>query len=48
MKVNVLGEAGYEWALLGLSKSFKDRSIPHDEWWTYERFEKLDKRISNP
>jgi len=43
MKVNVLEEAGYEWALLGLSKSFKDRAIPHEEWWTYERFEKLDK-----
>lgn len=43
MKVTVLEEAGYEWALLGLSKSFKDRAIPHEEWWTYERFEKLDK-----
>ena len=43
MRVNVLEEAGYEWALLGLSKSFKDRAISHEEWWTYERFEKLDK-----
>ena len=43
MKVKVLEEAGYEWALLGLSKSFKDRAIPHEDWWTYERFEKLDK-----
>ena len=43
MKVNVLEEAGYEWALLGLSKSFKDRAIPHEDWWTYERFEKMDK-----
>jgi len=43
MKVKVLGEYGFEWALLGLSKSFKKRSIPHDEWWTKERFEKLQK-----
>jgi hypothetical protein len=43
MKVKVLEEAGYEWALLGLSKSFKDRAIPHEEWWTHERFLKLDK-----
>lgn len=43
MKVTVLEEAGYEWALLGLSKSFKDRAIPHEDWWTYERFEKLNK-----
>ena len=43
MKVKVLEEAGYEWALLGLSKSFKDRAIPHEDWWTYERFEKLNK-----
>lgn len=41
MKVKVLGEYGYEWALLGLSKSFKDRRIPHEEWWTPERFSKL-------
>lgn len=43
MRVKVLGEYGFEWALLGLSKSFKDRSIPHEEWWTKERFEKLQK-----
>jgi hypothetical protein len=43
MKITILEEAGYEWALLGLSKSFKDRSIPHDEWWTKERFKKLQK-----
>ena len=43
MKVKVLGEYGFEWALLGLSKSFKDRAIPHEEWWTKERFEKLQK-----
>ena len=43
MKVKVLGEAGFEWALLGLSKSFKDRKIPHGVWWTKERFEGLQK-----
>jgi hypothetical protein len=43
MKVKVLGEYGYEWALLGLSKSFKKRNIPHEEWWTKERFHKLQK-----
>ena len=41
MRVKVLGEYGFEWALLGLSKSFKDRAIPHEVWWTKERFEKL-------
>jgi len=41
MKIKIHEEAGFEWALLGLSKSFKDRAIPHDEWWTRERFEKL-------
>jgi len=43
MKITVLDEGGYEWALLGLSKSFKDRAIPHDVWWTPERFDKLKK-----
>ena len=43
MKTVILGEYGYEWALLGLSKSFKLRRIPHKEWWTKERFEKLKK-----
>ena len=42
-KIKILEEAGFEWALLGLSKSFKDRAIPHDEWWTKERYEKLQK-----
>ena len=43
MQTKILEEAGYEWALLGLSKSFKDRAIPHDEWWTIERYNKLRK-----
>jgi len=43
MQIKILEEAGYEWALLGLSKSFKDRAISHDEWWTIERYNKLKK-----
>jgi len=44
MKVTILKEAGYEEALYGMSLSFKDRSIPKEEWWTKERFEKLSKK----
>ena len=43
MKVKILGEEGYEFALLGISKSFKIRSIPHEEWWSLERFIKMKK-----
>lgn len=43
MKVDILNESGYEYALIGLSKSFKDRTIPNNEWWNDARFEKMEK-----
>ena len=45
MKITILEEAGYEWAGLGLSYSYKDRKIPLNEWWTEERKEKAYKRM---
>jgi hypothetical protein len=43
MKIQVLHEAGYEWALAGTSLSFKDEAISFDEWWTKEKFEQMKK-----
>lgn len=37
MQIEILQEAGFEWACLGLSYSYKDRKIPWREWWTIER-----------
>jgi hypothetical protein len=33
MQVKVLKEAGYEEALLGMAFSYRDQSIPLNEWW---------------
>ncbi|MBV5347944.1 FAD-dependent thymidylate synthase [bacterium] len=43
MEVKILEEAGYSWALCGASLSFKDESIPFEDWWTQERFENMEK-----
>lgn len=37
MKIEVLQEAGFEWACLGLSYSYKDRKIAWRDWWNTER-----------
>ena len=42
MEVTVMEEYGYNMALYGLSLSFKDRGVPFDEWWTRDRYEKMD------
>ena len=47
MQVDVLFEAGYEYALYGLSLSFKDRGISKKDWWTEEKFAAMDKRASS-
>lgn len=43
MQVEVIKEEGYEEALYGLSLSFKDRSVSFQDWWTEERFSKMEK-----
>lgn len=37
MEIRVLQEAGFEWACLGMSYSYKDRKISLDEWWNDDR-----------
>ena len=44
MKVDVLHEAGYEYALRGMAYSYKDRAIPVAEWWTDAQRIKAEKR----
>lgn len=44
MYIKILKESGYEEALLGLSLSFYDHSIPLEEWWTPDKIEKAKKR----
>lgn len=46
MKVQILKEAGYEQALLGMSLSYKDRSIPLETWWTPEQQAKAASRAA--
>jgi hypothetical protein len=41
MEVKILGEAGYEWALAGAALSFKDEADLFEDWWTPERFIKI-------
>ena len=33
MKVEILEEAGYEWACMGMAYSYKDRKDDRDLWW---------------
>lgn len=44
MKIEVLEEAGRDWALLGMAFSYKDRKIPWRLWWTPEQQAKAIKR----
>jgi len=43
MEIKILEEAGHQWALAGTSLSFKDESIPFDEWWTEEKYNQMKK-----
>ena len=44
MRIEVLEEAGHEWALLGMAFSYKDRKYPWREWWTPEQKAKAERR----
>lgn len=46
MEVKILQESGYEEALMGMSLSFYDNSLPIEQWWTQEKFEKAQKRAN--
>ncbi len=43
MKVEILKEAGYEEALLGMSLSFYDYTQPIDEWWPLQKEKAKDR-----
>ena len=43
MEINILHEAGYEYALRGMAYSYKDRALPVEEWWKGQ-FAKSEKR----
>ena len=43
MDIKIRDEAGFEWALYGLSLSFKPREISFDDWWKPERYKNLMK-----
>lgn len=43
MIVTVARECGYEEALVGMSLSYYDRSLPLEEWWTKEKFERAER-----
>ena len=44
MKIKILEETGYEFALLGMALSYYDHIDPIEEWWNEERKQKADKR----
>ena len=41
MEVNKLEEWGFEYALYGLSLSYKDSKISPDEWWTKDKMDRM-------
>ena len=43
MKVDIIEEAGHEWALYGMALSYKDRKLNPEDWWTSQRA-KAEKR----
>ena len=47
MKLVILEESGYEWALMGMSLSYYDRSIPLHEWWDDEKMQRAEKRAKS-
>jgi len=38
VEVKIVEEAGYEPAIRGMSYSFKDRSLPVEEWWEKQKW----------
>jgi len=45
MEVNVLSEWGYDLALYGISLSYKDRSIPFENWFFYSEYQGNRERL---
>lgn len=45
MKVNILEEAGHEWALYGMALSYHDRKAPIADWWPGQ-YSKAEKRAA--
>ena len=43
MKVDIIEEAGHEWALYGMALSYKDRKQNPEDWWPSQRA-KAEKR----
>ena len=43
MKVDIIEEAGHEWALYGMALSYKDRKLNPEDWWLSQRA-KAEKR----
>ena len=43
MKVDIIEEAGHEWALYGMALSYKDRKLNPEDWWPSQRA-KAEKR----
>jgi hypothetical protein len=41
MEIQILEEAGYQWALCGTSLSFKDEGIPFTSWWTKDKLQNM-------
>jgi thymidylate synthase ThyX len=44
MQIDILGEYGYDHALLGMSLSYYDHKEPISTWWNEEKKQKADKR----
>ena len=45
MKVDIIEEAGHEWALYGMALSYKDRKLNPEDWWPSQRA-KAEKRAA--
>ncbi len=43
IKITKLKEAGYEESILGFGMAMKPRSATLEDWWTKEKFEKVEK-----
>jgi thymidylate synthase ThyX len=46
IQVEILLEAGYEQALMGMASSYKDTSLSRKEWWTWDQQVKATKRAT--
>lgn len=44
IEVEILREAGYEEALMGMATSYKDPALSREDWWTPDAFDRASKR----